>query len=168
MNIFCNPRITKWTGLQKLLNIDTSEEIEFGWNPSFENEDRHRTEIDMKIGARIFESKLVEDSFYDQKKIVVERYANFHDVFDSSFLQCNETHYYNYQLIRNILTAYTYNYSFSILVDRTRTDLIRSLLEVVKAIKDPQLRKHISFFTWQEIANVCGAELREYLEKKYF
>jgi hypothetical protein len=40
-------------------------------------------------------------------------------------------------------------------------------LEVVTAIKEPEIRKRIGFFTWQEIAAVCGSELREFIERKY-
>jgi hypothetical protein len=167
MNIFCNPGVGKWTGLQKLLHIDTFSVIEFGWNPSFENEVLHPTEIDMKIGNSIFESKLSEESFTEKEKGIVENYSDFYTVFDSQYLPSNNTHYFNYQLIRNILTAYKYNFTFSILVDQTRTDLIRSLLEVVTAIKEPEIRKRIGFFTWQEIAAVCGSELREFIERKY-
>lgn len=167
MNIFCNPGVGKWTGLQKLLHIDTSSVVEFGWNPSFENEVLHPTEIDMRIGNRIFESKLSEESFTEKEKGIVEKYSDFHTVFDSHSLASNDTHYFNYQLIRNILTAYKYNFSFSILVDQTRTDLIRSLLDVVIAIREPEVRKRVGFFTWQEIAAVCGTALKDYMQRKY-
>lgn len=168
MNIFCNPGIKNWKGPRELLNIDTSSNIEFGWNPVFENEDNHKTEIDMKIGNRIFESKLTETSFKTKPHEIVERYKDFHTVFNSTALDNGKGEYCHYQLIRNILTAYKYDYSFSILIDESRIDLIRELFSVAQAIKDPKLRSKIGFITWQEIASVCGAELKEYLANKYF
>jgi hypothetical protein len=167
MNIFCNPGVEKWSGLHNLLHIDPSSGIEFGWNPTFENEILHPTEIDMKIGNIIFESKLTEESFTEKDKKIVERYPNFHAVFDSHFLESSEVGYKHYQLIRNILTVYKYDFSFSILVDETRTDLIRALYNVIEAIKEPEVRNRVSFFTWQEIAAVCGTELKDYLQQKY-
>jgi hypothetical protein len=168
MNIFCNPGVRKWIGISKLLHIDTLSEIEFGWNPSFENEKIvHPTEIDMKIGNRIFEAKLTEESFTEKEKEIVENYPNFHTVFNPEYLESSDKKYHHYQLIRNILTAYKYNFSFSILVDETRTDLIRALFSVVQAIREPTVRNRVSFFTWQEIADACGAELKNFLQQKY-
>ena len=168
MNIFCNPGMKKWTGPRELLNIDALSDIEFGWKPVFENEDNHPTEIDMKIGNRIFESKLTEISLTTKPHEIVERYKDFHTVFDSTALDNGKGEYCHYQLIRNILTAYKYGYSFSILIDESRIDLIKELFSATRAIKDPNLRSRISFITWQEIASVCGTELKEYLSSKYF
>jgi hypothetical protein len=77
MNIFCHPKFSSWIGPQQLLQIDKNEPIIFWWNPLFSNEDiKHPTEIDMKIGNRIFESKLTEDSFTEKDLSVVETYRN--------------------------------------------------------------------------------------------
>jgi hypothetical protein len=70
--------------------------------------------------------------------------------------------------LRNILTAYKYNYSFTLLIDESRTDLIRFFITIIKAIKINELQNKIYFITWQEIADVCGRDLKEYLENKYF
>jgi len=83
-------------------------------------------------------------------------------------IQVIDNKYESYQLIRNILTAYKYNYSFTLLIDESRTDLIRFFITIIKAIKINELQNKIYFITWQEIADVCGRDLKEYLENKYF
>lgn len=170
MNIFCYPKINKWKGIKELLQISELNEIEFGWNPDFCNENsNYSTEIDLKINDEIIcESKLTESNFTEKEKCIVEKYYGFNDVFDKDLLEIKNGNYINYQLIRNILTAYNYSYRFILFIDETRTDLIRSLFNVVKAIKIADLRKKISFITWQELANKCGSDLKNYLSQKYF
>jgi len=169
MNIFCHPDFTKWEGPKKLLDISSYNDIEFGWNPHFVNESPFApTEIDLKIGAHIFEAKLTEKDFTCKESNVVEDYEGFDLVFDKNVLSktdCNK--YKHYQLIRNILTSAKYNYFFTLFVDETRTDLIKYLFESIIAVKDSSLRKHISFITWQELADVCGYELKTYIYEKY-
>ncbi len=169
MNIFCYPKINQWKGLKKLLGIDNLSNIEFGWNPFFENEDpKHPTEIDMKIGNNIFEAKLTENNFTQKEKKIVEKYSDLSKVFDLEKLNIIDNKYESYQLIRNILTAFKYNYYFTLLIDESRTDLIRFLITIIKAIKINELQNKIYFITWQEIADVCGRDLKNYLENKYF
>jgi hypothetical protein len=173
MNIFCHPQFTNWIGPHKLLGIDKDEEIIFGWNPSFENEKKaNSTEIDMKIGHRIFESKLTESSFTEKNLSVVEKYSDFYDVFDQQYLikesKKGNKIVKNYQLIRNILTAYKYDLHFSVLLDSSRIDLIKEIMTVIKSLKKEELKNRVDFFTWQEVANTCGVELKKYMENKYF
>lgn len=169
MNIFCHPKFNTWKGVNELLGIQSDEQQVFGWNPFFENENpEHRTEIDLKIGNHIFESKLTESTFTSKSIPIVENYKDFTTVFDSTLLERSNNEYKHYQLIRNILAAYKYDFYFSILVDSTRIDLIKELLDVVIAIKDPNLRKRINFFTWQEVVNSCGKEIKDYIKNKYF
>lgn len=54
------------------------------------------------------------------------------------------------------------------ILDQRRIDLIRQLMLTAAAVKDNKLRSRISFVTWQEIASVCGEDLKEYLNRKYF
>lgn len=169
MNIFCYPKINQWKGIKQLLGTDDLNDIKFGWNPFFENEDlKQPTEIDMKIGNHIFEAKLTENNFTQKEKKIVKNYSDFSKVFDLEKLNIIEDKYESYQLIRNILTAYKYNYSFTLLIDETRTDLIRFLITIIKAININELQNKINFVTWQEIAHVCGKDLKDYLENKYF
>ena len=169
MNIFCHPKFNTWKGVNELLCIQTEEQKEFGWNPIFENENpEHRTEVDLKIGNHIFESKLTESDFTSKSISIVENYENFSTVFDSKLLDKSNNEYKHYQLIRNILAASKYNFYFSILIDSSRIDLINELLNVIIAVKDSNLRKRINFFTWQEIVDLCGKEIKDYISIKYF
>jgi len=170
MNIFCYPEFKKWSGPKKLLGIADYTVIEFGWNPHLSNEKPESpTEIDMKIGSHIFESKLTESDFTSKEACVVESYENFDTVFDRNALQrTKDNQYLNYQLIRNILTAYKYNFYFTLFVDETRTDLIKNLFATAIAVKDIDLRERINFVTWQELTVACGVDLKKYITEKYF
>jgi len=169
MNIFCHPKIRLWKGVSKLLKVNMDNGIEFGWQGvGFSNELSHKTEIDMKIGNRLFEAKLTEKDFTAKPIGIVENYDGFDDVFDKTLLLKKDNEYPNYQLIRNILAAYKNECFFTLLVDESRIDLIRSLQVTQMAIKIGDLRKQIDFITWQEIASVCGKDLKNYLENKYF
>lgn len=169
MSIFCHPKIKDWKGVRDLLDIEKEDEIIFGWeNVGFKNETSNKTEIDMKIGAHLFEAKLTEDDFTKQELSIVLKYEQINDIFDIDKLKTEKDEVKNYQLIRNILAAYKHNCSFRVLLDQRRIDLIRELMETIAAVKDDNLRSKIGFVTWQEIASVCGKDLKEYLGKKYF
>ncbi len=169
MNIFCHPKFDTWKGVHTLLGISYDDKKEFGWNPIFENENpEYRTEVDLRIGNHIFESKLTENNFTHKSISVIHSYTDFFTVFDSNLLDKTNDEYDHYQLIRNVLTAYKYDFYFSILIDATRIDLIKELLNIVTAIKDPNLRKRINFYTWQEIVDSCGKEIKDYIRNKYF
>ena len=167
MNIFCHPNFWDWSGVSSLLQIKPGASLEFGWHPTFDNENR-ATEIDLKIGDSIFEAKLTESDFTEKDLVSVQRYASFDQIFDSSCLLTDRGTVRHYQLIRNILTAEKYEMSFTLLVDQERIDLIRSLFEASMAVLDKGLRRRIRFVSWQEIASVCGKNLSTYLEKRYF
>lgn len=168
MNIFCFPKILKWKGVIDLLGIDIENGIEFG--KKFHEEGQYMAEIDMKIGNSIFEAKLTETDFTEETVEKINHYKDFGLVFDKNLLLKTKSQesYLNYQLIRNILVAYYNNFSFTLLCDETRIDLIKSLFEVTTAIKIDNLRRRVSFVTWQEITNVCGKELKDYITEKYF
>lgn len=167
MNLFAHPKIKEWKSLRDLISIDQSDNIEFGWNPVFDNETNHKTEIDMKIGNNIFEAKLTEEDFTLKDLKIVLTYSNVEKIIDLKDLTKNDN-VFNYQLIRNILTAEKYDYKFNLLIDETRTDLIREFYKVKSAIKVKSLLDNFNFFTWQEIANAVGLELKEYVTEKYF
>lgn len=169
MNIFCNPKIIDWKGIKKLFKITDFDEFVFGWKPYFSNEKSHRTEIDLKFNDIIIEAKLTESDFKLKDPEIVEAYDNFSLVFDRTLLELNKNRKYkNYQLIRNILTAYKYKCRFILLVDESRIDLIKEFIKTTNAIKDNSLRNRMDFITWQEITNSVGKTLREYIQTKYF
>ncbi len=170
MNIFCYPKISVWLGPSKLLGVDFNNDIIFGWNPLFENEDTgQKTEIDLKIGNIIFEAKLTESSFTAKDIHTIRKYPGFYEVFDESNLTRGKNNLIkNYQLIRNVLTIYKYGYNFKLLIDEARIDLIHAFYNTINAIKLFELRKRIDFITWQELVKTCGKELKEYIYMKYF
>ena len=169
MNIFAHPMIQSWKGPIQLLDINSEDDIEFGWNPLFDNENpKFRTEIDMKIGSHIFEAKLTEPSFPGKEIDVVQEYEDFDIIFNQDHLLLPNGCIDNYQLIRNILTAYKYDYTFTAIIDETRVDMMRDITNTTRAIKLDTVKKRISFLTWQEIVEVCGNALRDFLQRKYF
>lgn len=167
MNFFAHPKIKEWKSLRDLISIDKSDNIEFGWNPEFENEKNRKSEIDMRIGDSIFEAKLTESDFTQKELQVVLTYSDVESTIDLQSLT-NDNIVSNYQLIRNLLAAKKHNYKFNVLIDETRTDLIREFYKVKCAIKIKSLADNFNFFTWQEIANCVGADLKNYITKKYF
>jgi hypothetical protein len=169
MNIFCFPKIFNWKGVQQILQISQPVSIEFGWNPNcFENEKGSKTEIDLKINDTIFEAKLTEQNFQPKDEENVVKYTDLTNVFHTDLLPYKKDKYATYQLIRNILTlTYYEKLNFVLLVDSSRIDIIRDLYDTVNAIKCPYLRKRIRFISWQELIDVCGDELKNYITKKY-
>lgn len=167
MNLFAHPKIKEWKSLRDLISIDQSDNIEFGWNPFFANETNTKTEIDMKIGNSIFEAKLTEKDFTQKVLKTVLTYSNIENIIDLQDLTNNDI-VANYQLIRNLLTAEKYNYKFNLLIDESRTDLIREFYKVKSAIKIKSLLKDFNFLTWQEITNSVGLDLKNYITEKYF
>jgi len=121
MNIFCFPSFQDWKGTRDLFKVESFSDFVFGWNPDFKNENKsYPTEIDLHFNDVIVEAKLTEPDFQTQKANIVEAYENFNVVFDEELLDRNEEgDYKNYQLIRNILTAYKNQYRFYVLIDES-------------------------------------------------
>lgn len=168
MNFFAHPKIQTWKSLRDLLSIDESDSIEFGWCPSFPIETKnYRSEIDMKIGNVIFEAKLIEGGFTHKKLDVVLGYPNVENIIDlQEFIK--DDFVTNYQLIRNLLAAEKHGSKFYLLLDESRTDLIREFYKVKFAIKDKSLAHRFNFVSWQELASNVGRNLRDYIIVKYF
>jgi hypothetical protein len=125
------------------------------------------TEIDMQIGAAIFEAKLTERDFTTRPKSTVEKYARFSEVFDTGALPQSSHEYHGYQLIRNILAAEQHNWAFYLICDSRRPDLLHDWWAVHSAIRDVTLRTRVGFLLWQEIARVCPLPLKAFLAEKY-
>lgn len=168
INFFAYPKIQTWKSLRDLLLINESDTIEFGWCPNFQNEKRSfTTEIDMKIGNSIFEAKLTEIDFTQRALDIVLRYSNIDRIIDlQRFIKDDVVS--NYQLIRNLLAAEKHGFRFYLLLDETRTDLIREFYKVKFAIKSDALAERFNFITWQELASNVGDDLKKYIIEKYF
>jgi hypothetical protein len=170
MNIFCYGDFLKWKRPKKLLGINNGDNITIGQEYlNFPNEIHAQTKINLRIGRTIFKSRLTEGNFGEQDRGIVEKYDNLLNVFNTNLLKkTNDGKYKNYLLIRYFLVAYQENCQFILLVDESRTDLIREFYDTLAAVKYDDLRARLRFVTWQELVSTCGAELKQYIEKKYF
>ncbi|MFW6276288.1 MAG: PGN_0703 family putative restriction endonuclease [Bacteroidota bacterium] len=174
MNIFCHPKVkNSWKGIKDLFNLSTFGTIEFGFNPKIEVNTGHHTEIDMKISDEnqciICEAKLTESDFTNKDLASFKaQYPSADGILNLEKLETDDgTKIDNYQLIRNIIAADKYNCRFILILHSERTDLIRKLYIVKDAVTKSPLRDNISFITWQEIANVLGKDIQDFLKLKY-
>jgi len=168
MNVFCYPGIlnSKMTTLFRSTKFYQPEFGVPGLVP-LKNGKCDKTEIDLRLGSVIAESKLTELDFTPKDKNIVENYVNFNDVFHTDKLPQNEGQYLCYQLIRNVLAAFHHNYSFFVLCDARRPDLIQAWWTVYGAIRQTDLRLRCGIRLWQEIASCADLELKGFLSDKY-
>lgn len=170
MSVFCHPQIFKWKGIRQLFGLESEKpELEFGYRPIVkkDGEAQERTEIDMVLDDLYVEAKLTEESFTEKEKEEVEKYSRFSEIFDIQRLPQSDTHYRNYQIIRNILAARQKNKSHILLCDQRRGDLVRSYLDTVNCIKEPSDRKKCRVIFWQEIASLAGKDMKDWLWSRY-
>ncbi len=116
MNCFCYPGAATRIFQSFLPSLPTgpSELLEFGvaGKVPLLNGKCDKTELDMRAGTVVFESKLTESHFYEASAGKLERYRDLYTVFDiTAFSQTDDT-YQGYQLIRNILAAAVHDYHF--------------------------------------------------------
>ena len=168
MNCFCYPGAAVRIFQNCLPSMPTGQ-VEFGVAGKVPLRDgsSDTTELDMRAGKVIFESKLTEPDFTSKRSNVVEEYRDLPDVFDVSLLPRAGDRYQSYQLIRNVLAAAAHGYHFVLLCDGRRPDLLHLWWEVHAAIRNPDLQARTHFLLWQEVAEACPAPLREFLREKY-
>jgi hypothetical protein len=75
--------------------------------------------------------------------------------------------YAGYQLIRNVLAAYSAGCSFCVVHDARRPDLREAWFQVMAAVKSAEMRVRLKVITWQELARLLPAELQKFLDLKY-
>ena len=75
--------------------------------------------------------------------------------------------YKSYQLIRNVLAAYSTDSSFCVIHDHRRPDLREAWYEVMAAVKRADMRVRLKVLTWQELAAHLPDELQKFLDLKY-
>ncbi len=142
MNIFCHPSFKKWKGITNLFEVGKIDSIEFGFEAKVlktnnNNIEGDKTEVDVFINKNIIaECKLTEQDFCQKEKAIVEQYAQFNNVFHVNKLLQTQTHYDNYQLIRNILAAHQHKAQFILICDMRRPDLVKNFCQTVSCIKD--------------------------------
>jgi len=169
MNVFCHPRIVKHQSVRSVLGIATREDPIFGYPARVPllNSYGDRTEVDMKLGSLLVESKLTETDFQTQKPGIVERYRDLHEVFEWKELPRVGGQYSSYQLLRNVLAAHALGLSFCVLLDARRPDLLEAWYAVMKCIKIADLRTRCKILTWQELSGALPRDLQNFLDLKY-
>jgi hypothetical protein len=169
MNIFCFPGVAESSRVAGLLGIEPNAQPQFGWKARvpLANGKFDRTEVDMLLGTLLVEAKLTEGDFQSRSKEAVRAYRDFKKVFALSELPQTREIYPCYQLIRNVLAAYANNFSFCVLLDQRRRDLIEMWYAVMRAVKIHDLRLRCKVLTYQELAEALPEELRKFLSAKY-
>ena len=106
MNCFCYPAAAAQI-FERLLPSLPTDSPEFGVDGHVPLHDgsSDTTELDMRAGRVIFESKLTEADFTERPRAHVERYRDLSEVFDVTALPQTAATYQGYQLIRNVLAA---------------------------------------------------------------
>jgi len=168
MNIFCYPGVTRRLEVCGILGIEP-EPPEFGFMPRVPlfSEATERTEIDMKLGNVLFEAKLTEGDFQNQRAEVVEQYRDLREVFEYRQLPRAKRKYVSYQLIRNVLAAHALGLDFCTLLDARRPDLLEDWFLIVRCIRSATLRARCKVLTWQELALCLPGALKNFLDVKY-
>jgi hypothetical protein len=169
MNIFCYPGVTKRKELSLILGTGAGDLPEFGFRPriSLTSGSIERTEIDMKLGSVLFEAKLTEGNFQTQNAAIVEGYCDLGEVFEVEELPRRGWKYLSYQLLRNVLAAHALGFSFCVLLDARRPDLIEDWYEVLRCIRTSELRSRCKVLTWQGLVPFLPPRLQKFLDLKY-
>jgi hypothetical protein len=169
MNVFCSPATLRSYALRTFLGIEHKDLPIFGYcaRVPLLNGRGDRTEVDMRIGNSLFESKLTETDFQRAPKIRVHAYRDFADVFERDNLPQGEDEYRGYQLIRNVLAASVLNGLFILIVDARRPDLTDQFYSVIRTIKDADLRCRCRLLLWQELSTLLSRPLQRFLDEKY-
>jgi len=169
MNIFCYPGVTRRMEVCRILGLELGSVPEFGFMPRVPllSEATERTEIDMKLGNKIFEAKLTEGDFQIQRGELVEGYRDFRDIFECRQLPRVGRKYGSYQLIRNVLAAHALDLDFCTLLDARRPDLLEDWYGIVRCIRPATFRARCKVLTWQELSLCLPASLQRFLSVKY-
>jgi hypothetical protein len=169
MNIFCYPGTLKSRAVFALLGIDVGAIPEFGFKARVAHNaiDYDRTEVDMRIGDLLVESKLTEFDFQIGHAAMAEGYRDFSEVFEISGLPKQDGCFRSYQLLRNVLAAYQTGCSFCVMLDGRRPDLLDAWYAVIRSVQIAELRLRCKVLTWQELAEALPPKLEEFLEEKY-
>jgi hypothetical protein len=169
MNVFCFPGVAESAAVQNLLGLNEAHVPQFGWKPRvpLKQGKFDRTEVDMLLGNLMVEAKLTEARFQSASKETMRRYRDFTKVFAKSELPQSKTTFDCYQLLRNVLAAFANDYSFCVLLDRRRPDLIEMWYAVMRAVKVHDLRLRCKVLTYQELSQALPNDLRSFLAEKY-
>ncbi len=167
-NIFCHPKIGNWKGVRDLLGVASIDPV-FGFKPKVRKDgsEGDRTEVDLALNGIFVEAKLTESGFIEKEVVKVEQYTGLRAVFHIESLRRKGDKFMNYQVIRNLLAAVQLEKRHLLLCDERRPDLARSYFETVVCLRKETDRKNCGVIFWQELARVCGKDLKEYLAQRY-
>jgi hypothetical protein len=169
MNIFCYPRVLHRPQMCTLLGIEPGILPEFGFRPRIPclNARVDRTEVDMHLGDILIEAKLTEPGFPSASTRLLFQYRDLDEVFEVGELPIAGETVQAYQLIRGVLAAHAGGFSFVLLCDGRRADLIERWLQVMRAVRSYSFRNRLKLLTWQETARALPKKLQQFLEEKY-
>jgi restriction endonuclease-like protein len=169
MNVFCYPGTAKHHGVFDLLGVGSAVAVEFGVKARvpLANGRADRTEVDMRLGDLLVEAKLTESGFQSAEPELVEGYRDFCEVLDRRRLPREGKRYVSYQLIRNVLAAYSGNSSFCVMADACRPDLTQAWYAIMSCVRMVDLRLRCKMITWQELAEILPRKLKLFLQEKY-
>jgi hypothetical protein len=88
MNIFCTPGVVESASLRRALGVEDDAAPIFGWKARVPLASGRfdRTEVDMRLGPLLVESKLTESDFQSRECALVESYRDLNAVFDRDLL----------------------------------------------------------------------------------
>ena len=88
MNVFCTPGLMESVALKRMLGVGDSDAVVFGWKARVPLSSGRfdRTEVDMRWGNLLIESKLTESDFQCRDARIVEAYRDFDSVFERELL----------------------------------------------------------------------------------
>lgn len=169
INIFCYPGTAKHRGVFDLLGVGSGEVAEFGVKARvpLANGRADRTEVDMRLGDLLVEAKLTESGFQSAEPELVEGYRDFQEVLDRRKLPREGKRYVSYQLIRNVLAAYSGNCSFCVMADARRPDLTEAWYVIMLSVRIVDVRLRCKMITWQELPEPLPRKLKLFLQEKY-
>ncbi len=169
MNVFCYPGVLRRAQVCSLLGVERGQRPQFGYRPLLALEKGHidRTEIDMRVGDLLVESKLTESGFQQAREQLLRRYVDLETVFQVESLPSRGGRYDSYQLVRGVLAAAFHGCTFCVLSDARRPELIEDWFQVMAAVRDAELRSRLKVVTWQELATTLPARLQTFLAEKY-
>jgi hypothetical protein len=169
MNIFCYPGTLSNRDVFDMLGIGLGAIPEFGVRArvALGEQRSDRTEVDMRLGDLLVESKLTEFDFQSAEAAIMESYRDFAQVFEMGSLPKQKGRFSSYQLVRNVLAAYQAGCSFCVMLDGRRPDLLEAWYAVMRCVRIVELRIRCKVLTWQELAEALPPALQEFLQEKY-
>jgi hypothetical protein len=172
MNILCNPEDEHKKELAAMFRQDKihQNEILFGHRVELASKKQEGkiAEIDLFLNESSYsQAFLGETDMGNEPKSDLMELRDFSRVFAIGYLPQNNRSYLYSKLIRGVIAAYQDGYDFRFITDSRRTDLIKGFNNLSSCIIDVSFRTKCKLVFWQDMADVSGNELKNYLKDKY-